>query len=232
MTLTCMTLAKLDDLLESGHNDPSPMDKAEYQVHTNKLVQGTVELLRHLAMHDVLALETAESIELIKDRQVSALAIDANGAFSDEIVGIGLPPHLVPYGAIVETLKSWNIGTIETTADLAVLARTWQEYLDADETLEDSVLHAWAGRASEVARQVLPSVERIVASGLLEVKDARTGAVMHPAAATFEETELSIILHVRSKPVPVSRSRPRSTKKTQRLNTKHGGRRGACKPTS
>ena len=33
------TLAKLDALLETGHDDPSPMDRAEYTVLTNTLVR-------------------------------------------------------------------------------------------------------------------------------------------------------------------------------------------------
>jgi len=55
------TLERLDALLETGHDDPSPMDVAEYKVLTNKLVRGTRELLVHLALHDVLALESADA---------------------------------------------------------------------------------------------------------------------------------------------------------------------------
>jgi hypothetical protein len=170
------TLAKLDGLLESGHDEPSPMDRAEYKVLTNTLVQGAAELLSHLAMHDVLSHETAESFEPITPRQISTAAIDSDRGFSDEIVTIALPVHLVPYGAIVESMKMWNVGTIETMADLSVLACLWSRYLnaDSDSAEETAILDEWYGQAERIAQSCFPAVQQLDAAGLLRVKDLRT----------------------------------------------------------
>ncbi len=170
------TLTKLDGLLESGHDDPSPMDRAEYKVLTNVLVRGAEELLGHLALHDVLAFETADSYEPIVARQVSTATTDSDGAFSDEIVTINLPSHLVPYGAVVESMKTWNIGTVETVADLSVLARLWARYLSAESSSEEEtkIFDEWAEQAERVAQRCLPAVQRLDAAGLLRVKDLRT----------------------------------------------------------
>lgn len=211
------TLAKLDGLLESGHDDPSRMDRAEYRVLTNTLVQGTAELLRHFAMHDVLALETAESLEPITLRQVSTATTDSDGGFSDEVVTINIPPHLVPYGAIVETMKTWNVGTIETLADLCVLASLWTRFLQAksDSNTETDTYEEWVRQADRIGKQCLPAVQQLDAAGLLEVKDVRTGRT-YPVDLARIADGVQIELSITTVPdVSGNRPRSKSTRKTR-----------------
>jgi hypothetical protein len=188
------TLSKLDGLLESGHDDPSPMDRAEYKVLTNVLVRGAEELLGHLALHDVLAFETADSYEPIVARQVSTATTDSDGAFSDEIVTINLPSHLVPYGAIVESMKTWNVGNVEIVADLSVLARLWARYLntESDSEEETAIFDEWAKQAERVAEQCLPAVQRLDAAGLLRITDLRTDNTYALKLARFNGVDIEI----------------------------------------
>ena len=188
------TLAKLDGLLESGHDDPSPMDRAEYKVLTNTLVRGAAELLSHLAMHDVLALETAESFEPIVPRQVSTAATDTDGGFSDEIVTINLPAHLVPYGAIIESMKTWNVGTIETVADLTVLAALFRRYVDAETNSDEeaAIYGEWVRHAKRVCARVLPSLQLLDAAGLLRIMDIRKEKSLMPRVVRMADNGASI----------------------------------------
>jgi hypothetical protein len=205
------TLAKLDALLESGHDKPSPMDLAEYKVLANTLVEGAAELLGHLAQHDVLTLETAESYEPIVARQISTAASDDDGGFSDEIVTIGLPAHLVPYGAVIDAMKAWNVGTIETVADLSVLARLWSRYLEAETNSEEesAILAEWQQQAERVSRQCLPAVQQLDAAGLLRIKDLRAGKTYPPQMARLAGS--SIELSISTALEPSSRRAPKKS---------------------
>ena len=204
------TLAKLDGLLESGHDNPSPMDRAEYRVLTSTLVRGAAELLGHLALHDVLTLETAETLEPITARQVSTTATDSDGGFTDEIVTINLPAHLVPYGAIVESMKTWNVGTIETLADLCVLARLWHRYLkaDVDSDEETAIFAEWQQQALRVGQGCLPAVQQLDAAGILGVKDLRTDKWYRPKVVHCDDI-LEICIATEAEP-----ARPAAAKKT------------------
>jgi hypothetical protein len=212
------TLGKLDALLETGqHKDPTPMDKTEYKLLTNRLVQGTVELLRHLALHDVLVFETADDIEPVSDRHISAIATDVDGGYSDELVALELPTHLVPYGAIIEAMREWNVGTVETVADLAVLAGLWNRYLmaEADTETETTTFHEWARQAERVGPAILRAIQLADAAGMLHVNDARTGTVYGPAAARIPDDGVSIELVFESEPdSPPARTRTAAIRKT------------------
>lgn len=211
------TLNKLDSLLESGHDDPTPMDRAEYKVLSNALVQGTAELLRHLAMHDALAFKTAESLAPIITSHVSTEEIENAGGFSDEIVALSLPAHLVPYGAIIEGMKTWNVATIETVADLAVLARLWSRYLAAeiDSAEESAIFDEWARQAGRVSKGVLTALQRLDAAGLLRVVDLRTSKCYLPELAALADNERALQLSIVTEPEEaVPRTRLRSPKKT------------------
>jgi len=190
------TLSKLDSLLEGDHGDPSPMDKAEYAVLTNKLTEGAAELLGHLAMHDVLALDTPDSYQTISAGDLSTATKDSDNGFPDEIVAIRLPAHLVPYGAIIEAMKTWNVGTVETIADLAILARLWLEYNAAERksNVEAAILEQWRVRAKEVGEACLQSVQLLHAAGLLRVNDLATGQSYHVAIARFEDPTIQICI--------------------------------------
>lgn len=207
------TLAKLDGLLECGHDNPSPMDRAEYKILTNSLVRGAEELLSHLAMHDVLAFETADSYEAIVSRQISTATTDNHGAFSDELVTINLPSHLVPYGAIVESMKTWNVGTIETVADLSVLAGLWARYLQAEPNSEEesAVFEEWARQAERVGKQCLPAVQQLDAAGLLRVKDLRTDNTYPLNVARFNGLDIELTFTTKHE-APPKRPKARSKK--------------------
>ncbi len=212
------TLIQLDNLLENGHDDPSPMDRAEYTILTNKLVHGAVELLRHLAMHDVLTFETAESFELIKHRHISAASTHTDGGFSDELVAIQLPPHLLPYGAILEAMKTWNVGTVETTADLVVLAQLWRDYLaaDVDSPEESAIYDQWAGQADRVSGTVLRALQQIHASGLLRIVDLRTENSYPPRLTRIGAHATKLEVAILTEPEEAATSAPaRRKKKTQ-----------------
>jgi hypothetical protein len=208
------TLAKLDGLLEAGHDDPSPMDRAEYTILTNSLVQGAAELLRHLAAHDVLAFETAESFEEITSRQVSTAATTSDGGFSDEIVTIALPAHLVPYGAILESMRTWNVGTIETAADLAVASLLWTRYLAAevDTEEEQAIFDEWWQQAERLSEQCLPAVQRLDAAGLLRVQDLRTKKT-YPLQVARLSDSAGIELSITTEPETRSAAPSRATRK-------------------
>jgi hypothetical protein len=217
------TLSKLDGLLESGHDDdPSPMDRAEYKVLTSTLVRGAVELLGHLALHDVLALETAEELEPVDHRQVSTKATDSDGGFTDEVVTITLPAHLVPYGAIVESMKTWNVGTIETLADLCVLARLWDRYLKSNvgSNEETAILAEWQQRAERVGQGCLPALQQLDAAGILGIKDLRTDKWYRPEVVRHDGTlEICIATEAelaRSSAAKKTPSRKRSVQKRAR----------------
>jgi hypothetical protein len=207
------TLAKLDGLLDSGHEDPSPMDRAEYKVLTDSLVQGAAELLRHLALHDVLALETADALEPISPRQVSTTDI-SDGAFSDEVVTIDLPPHLVPYGAIVESMKAWNLGTIETTADLVIVSRLWARFLQAqvDSDAASAIHEEWFRQAERISEQCLPTVQLLDAAGLLRVRDLRDGTYRLEITRLRELGGIELIISTEREARNAARTKPRRKK--------------------
>jgi hypothetical protein len=205
------TLSRLDNLLEDGHEDPSPMDRAEYVVLTNKLVHGAVELLSHLAMHDVLAFETATSYDVISPRRINAATTDAGGGFSDEIAAIELPAHLVPYGAILEAMKTWSVGTVETVADLGVLAGLLQRFLAAaSDSAEESAIHEeWTRQAKRVCPQVLPALQKLDAAGLLRIVDLRIPNKYIPRTVTVSSDgsalEVSIVTEPAKRALPSGR---------------------------
>jgi hypothetical protein len=196
------TLSRLDALLEDGHEDPSPMDRAEYVILTNKLVHGAVELLNHLAMHDVLAFETATSYDVISPRRITAATTDAGGGFSDEIAAIELPAHLVPYGAILEAMKTWNVGTVETVADLGVLACLQQRLLAAvTDSVEKAAIHdEWERQAARVSVNVLPALQQLDAAGLLRISDLRNQKSHIPLMVSISSDRTALELAILTKP--------------------------------
>ncbi len=209
------TLAKRDGLLESGHENPSPMDRAEYKVLTSTLVRGATELLSHLALHDVLAFETADSYEPIVARQISTATTDNDGGFADEIVTISLPAHLVPYGALLESMKTWNAGTIETVADLSVLARLWTRYLDTESGSEEeaAIRDEWSRQAERVGPGCLPTVQLLDSAGLLFVHDQRTDEYYRLNVATFDCGTIDLCVTTRADQPRVAPGRSRAPAK-------------------
>jgi hypothetical protein len=214
-------IAKLDSLLESSCDDASPMSQAELRVLTSSLVRAAIELLTHLAMHDVLALESVDSYEPIMPKHISSATVNRDGPFSDEIVSIDVPTQLVPYGAILESVKSWNVGTVETVADLSVMAQLWARYLIAapDSNEESATFAEWSTHAQRLAKQCLPAVQRLDAAGILRVKDLRTDLTY--ALTVARSNGLDIELSIATDPeAPVARrkapTRKRSTRKSSR----------------
>jgi hypothetical protein len=208
------TLETLDSLLESGHTEPSPMDRAEYQILTNKLVQGALELLRHLALHDVLVLESADALHPVSTRQVNSVSTDRDGAFSDEVVAIDLPSELVPYGAIIESMKTWNLGTVETVADLTTTARLYEKYLaaDVDSDMESLAFQEWCCYGGRIAEKAMPAVALLEAAGLLRVVDLRTHQ-NYPPLVSVSETSVGLQMTIESDPDVREQSRSRSPRK-------------------
>jgi hypothetical protein len=175
-------------------------------------------------LHDVLALETAESFEPIVARQVSTTAIDSDGGFSDEIVTIALPAHLLPYGAIIESMKTWNVGTIETVADLSVLARLWARYLEAeiDSDEETAIYGEWSRQAERVSPQCLPAVQQLDAAGLLRVRDLRTDVLHIPTVVRLNDlmkNEICITTEPDA-PIPTRRLKAPAKKRTARKRSR------------
>jgi hypothetical protein len=211
------TLSRLDNLLEDGNEEPSPMNRSEYVILTNKLVHGAVELLSHLAMHDVLAFETATSYVVISPRRITAATTDAGGGFPDEIAAIELPAHLVPYGAILAAINTWSVGTVETVADLGVLAGLLQRFLAAASgSVEESTIYAeWTRQATRVCPQILPALQKLDAAGLLRIVDLRIPSSYIPRTVSVSSDgtalEVSIVTESPKRPSP---SRRRPAKKT------------------
>jgi hypothetical protein len=201
------------------------MDKTEYTLLTNRLVQGTVELLKHLALHDVLVFETPDEVVPVMERHIYAVATDVDSGFSDELAAIELPAHLVPYGAIIEAMRDWNVGTVETVADLAVLSGLWNRYLAAkrDSESETATFQEWARQAERVGPAILRAMQLVDAAGMVHVHDARTGVTYAPAVTRIPDDGVSIELVVESE--PPARTRPRAAAKGKARPTSGKGRR-------
>lgn len=204
-------LASIDSLLENGQEDSASMDRAESVLLTNKLVDGAVELLRHLAIHNVLRFETAESYELISYTDIVSASMDDDDAFAQETVVIELPPNVVPYGSVQETLKTWNLGKVETVADLTVLASLWQRYLAAESNSpeESAIYSEWVRQAFRIREAVLPAVQLLDSAGLLRVADVRTEKSYSPFLTTLgvEVPDLEISIASDADPVRSSRKK-------------------------
>lgn len=180
-------LASIDSLLDNGREDSASMDRAETVILTNKLVEGAVELLRHLAIHNVLRFETAESYELISYTDIVSASMDEDDTFAEQTVVVELPSNLVPYGSVQETLTTWNLGKVETVADLTVLASLWQRYLAAtSNSPEESAIYSeWVRQAFRIQEAVLPSLQLLDSAGLLRVVDVRTAKSYSPFLTTL-----------------------------------------------
>jgi hypothetical protein len=137
-------------------------------------------------------------------------------------VTITLPAHLVPYGAIVESMKTWNVGTIETLADLCVLARLWDRYLKSNvgSNEEKAILAEWQQRAERVGQGCLPALQQLDAAGILGIKDLRTDKWYRPEVVRHDGTlEICIATEAelaRSSAAKKTPSRKRSVQKRAR----------------
>ena len=179
---------------------------------TDTLVDAAAELLNHLAMHNVLAFETSESYERIKPRQVSTAGTNSNDDLPDRIVTIDLPPHLVPYGAILESMKAWNIGTVETVADLSVLANLWARSMNSEGTQRANLSEEWYLRACEISPKCVASIEKLDAACLLHVTDSRTGGTYVIDRVKLNDSVFDLEITTKAE-LPASRNHSKTLRK-------------------
>ncbi len=123
-----------------------------------------------------------------------------------------MPAHLVPYGSIIESMKTWNVGTIETVADLSVLARLWMKYLraEAGSVEEVAVFNEWARNAERVSVRCLPALQQLEAAGLLRMNDLRTGKNYPLTVVAVESGIIELSIETEAEPSLV---RKRSSRK-------------------
>lgn len=197
------TLEQLDALLENGHDGPSPLDVGETSILTNKLVHGAVELLHHLAMHNVLRFETPDSYELITPSRISRASTEADTGFVEETVLIELPAHLVPYAGISDAMKTWNLGAVETVADLTILAALSRRYVNAESNsdAEAEIYEEWARQAEHVSARVLPSIQLLDAAGLLHIVNLRKNTSSVPRVVRVADDGVGIEISTSRLPV-------------------------------
>jgi hypothetical protein len=218
------TFERIHQLLGSAEDpeDASAMDRAEYQLQHNKLVEGLVELLQHAAKHKVLSLDIGDYDHDLRPGDIGVYRDEEDEPAANHTVAIRVPSEFVPDDdGISEAIEAFNLPTVETTADLALAAMAHMRFVTNDVTeLDERLFEAWATIADRVLPRVVPSVQRLDAAGLLRVYDVRTKQSYFPAAVAHDEhgstVEIAINSQERSKPgsAPTARKRAARPKKS------------------
>lgn len=91
-------------------------------------------------------------------------------------------------------MKTWNLGAVETVADLTVLASLYRRYIDADVSSdeENHIYDEWARNAERVCERVLPSLQLLDAAGLLLIADIRKKKSVVPRVVRIADSGVAI----------------------------------------
>jgi hypothetical protein len=224
------TLDKLHALMANGdHEDPSVMDKAEYSVLTSRLVRGALEILRHLAQHDILMGEANGNSRPIEPEDISEVHLDQNAAFSELCVNIDVTDDneddeeselLDQIAQIVDTRP------LTDAADMLVLMNLWTRHLQLsndskNEPLTSAVFARWEEVADDVVPRTLRMIHQMQTAGILLVTDIRTSAEYEIELVRLHEDDPRIDLVINTRPEIRAGNKPLTSAKKKSLTPRN-----------
>ena len=160
------TFGRIHQLLGNSEDpeDATAMDRAEYQLQHNKLVEGLVELLQHAAKHKILSLDIGDYDHDLEPSEIGVYRDEDDEPAANHTVAIRVPDEYVPDDdGVSEAIEAFNLPTVETTADLALAAMAHMRFVSNDVTeLDERLFDAWAsGRGPfTAARRSVRSTSR------------------------------------------------------------------------
>jgi hypothetical protein len=182
----------------SGHadhpDDASAMDRAEYQIQVNKLVEGLVEILQHAATHRLISLDIGDFDHELEPGEIGVYRDDSDEPAANHTVAIRVPDEYLPEdeGALSEAVAAFDLPTVETSADLAVATMARLRLLtNEDRELETSLYERWSEVATSLLPRVVPALRRLESAGLITVYDARTKRSYVPIGVGTDRHEAS-----------------------------------------
>jgi hypothetical protein len=197
------TFDRIHKLLGNSEDpeDASAMDRAEYQLQHNNLVEGLVELLQHAAKHKVLSLDIGDYDHDLEPGEIGVYRDEDDEPAANHTVAIRVPDEFVPDDdAISEAIDAFNLPTVETSADLALAAMAHMRFVSNDVgELDERLFDAWASVADRILPRIVPSVQRLDAAGLLRVYDVRTKESYFPASVSHDEHGSTIEVAINSR---------------------------------
>jgi hypothetical protein len=206
--------------------DASAMDRAEYQIQVNNLVEGLVEILQHAATHRLISLDIGEFDHELEPGEIGVYRDDSDEPAANHTVAIRVPDEYLPEdeGALSEAVAAFDLPTVETSADLAVAAMARLRLLaNDDRDLEASLYERWSEVATSLLPRVVPALRRLESAGLITVYDARTKRSYVPIGVGTDQREaIAEIAFVsqedRAKPsaVPKKATRKAPSSRTQK----------------
>jgi hypothetical protein len=214
------TFDRIHHLLgNSDHpDDATAMDRAEVQIQINNLVEGLVELLQHAATHRLISLDIGDYDHELEPEEIGVYRDDSDEPAANHTVAIRVPEDYLPEdeSAISEAVAAFDLGTVETSADLAVAAIARMRLLANDDAeLNDRFYARWAEVAADLLPRVLPALRRLDAAGLLKLYDARTGTSFVPIGIGNDERDAMVEIAFTSD-APSARRSGRKTTVTPR----------------
>ena len=200
------TFDRIHQLLGASEDpeDASAMDRAEYQLQHNKLVEGLVELLQHAAKHKVISLDIGDFDHDLEPAEIGVYRDEDDEPAANHTVAIRVPDRFVPDDdAVSEAIEAFNLPTVETSADLALAAMAHMRFVTNDvDDMDERLFDAWASIAERLLPRVVPSVQRLDAAGLLRVYDLRTKDSYFPASVLHDEHGSTVEIAFRSREKP------------------------------
>ncbi len=175
------------------------MDRAEYLIQINKLVEGLVEILQHAARHSLVSLDAGEYDHDLEVDEIGVYRDEDDEPAGNHHVAIRIPEYLLPDDddAISAVIKSFDLATVETTADVALAAHARSQVVaNRNPELATRLSDAWAQVAARLLPRVAPAVQRLDAAGLITIYDAHTKTAYAPVAVTADERGSTIELTI------------------------------------
>ncbi len=192
--------------------DATPLDRAEYRLQINKLVEGLVELLHHAAEHGLLTLDAGEAEYNLTTHDIGVYNVGGEEPAAKRNVAIRVPSHFIAGRSLDDAVGSLAAVTVETTADLFVAENAWRRLVtNEDERMEAILLEAWHLSVERIIARVTPSVQRMDAAGLFRVYDARTDDLYLPSAIVPGEDGVTMHVVITSNEPPKPRAPRKKT---------------------
>jgi hypothetical protein len=218
------TFERIHQLMGSSENpdDASAMDRAEYQIQVNKLVEGLVEILQHAATHRLISLDIGDYDHELEPEEIGVYRDDSDEPAANHTVAIRIPDEYLPEdeGAVSEAIAAFDLATVETSADLAVAAMARIRLLANDDAdLRDHLYARWAEVASELLPRVMPALRRLDSAGLLKLYDARTQRSYVPIGVGSDERDAMVEIAFSSDASATARARKASPGRSKKKST-------------
>ncbi len=171
------------------------MDRAEYLIQINKLVEGLVEILQHAARHSLVSLDAGEYDHDLEVEEIGVYRDEEDEPAANHHVAIRVPDYLLPDDddAVSAAIKSFDLATVTTTADVALAAYARSQIAaNTDADLTERLTEAWGQVAERLLPRVAPAVQRLDSAGLVSIFDARTKRSYQPAAVLLDDRNHTI----------------------------------------